>query len=155
MQNLSKLLYIIYIILMFTLTQRKKHTQLIIKNTQQMLYQLTQNDKQSGFIVVIFHWLIIGMPLLYLLFGKVNTLYYLLAGLAYVVYALQIYFNGCILARIERRLLDTPQWWGPWLVLFTPLEYIGLYMTASLANQLINGGILLLTGIIFYKIYIL
>ena len=138
---------------MFSLNQRKTNTHTIVKNTQQFLYKFTQNNKLSGFVVIIFHWLIIGIPLLYLLFGKVNTLYYILTGLTYVIYALQIYFKGCILARIERHLLETEQWWGPWLVLFKPLEYIGIYMNTPLANKIINYGILLLTCVIFYKIY--
>jgi len=140
---------------MFSLNQRKKHTKFIINHSKHALYNITGNHKLSGFILVIFHWLIIGIPFLYILFGKVNTLYYILSCLVYVVYGLQIYFNGCILARIEKHLFETTEWWGPWIVLFKPLEYIGIYMNTNLANNIINFGILLLTIVIIYKIDIL
>ena len=136
---------------MFSLNQRKNNTNFIVNHTQKTLYKITRNDRISGFILVIFHWLIIGIPFLYLLFGKVNTLYYILSFLVYVVYGLQIYFKGCILARIERHLFETTEWWGPWIVLFKPLEYIGVYMDTELANKIINYGILCLTVVIIYK----
>jgi hypothetical protein len=137
---------------MFTLHQRKKHTNFLVKNTQQSLYKITGNDKISGFVVVIIHWLIIGLPLIYILFGKVNIFYYILSSLVYVIYCLQIYFNGCILARIERHLFKTTEWWGPWIILFKPLEYIGIYMDTNRANKIINCGIFFLSIIIIYKL---
>ena len=137
---------------MFSLEQRKKNTNFIINHSQKILYKITGNNKLSGFLVVIIHWLIIGIPLIYLLFGKVSPLYYILSCLVYVVYAFQIYFKGCILARIERDLFKTTEWWGPWIVLFKPIEYIGIQMHTELANKIINTGILLLTVVIVYKI---
>lgn len=136
---------------MFSLNQRKKHTNMIIHHTQKTLYNITKNNRLSGFLLVIIHWVIIGIPVLYLLFGKVNTLYYILTYLAYVVYTLHLYFKGCILSRIERKLFETTEWWGPWIVLFKPLEYIGIYMNTNLANKIINCGILVLTIVILYK----
>ena len=137
---------------MFSLEQRKKNTNFIINHSQKFLYKITGDNKLSGFLVVIIHWYIIGIPLIYLLFGKVSTLYYILSYLVYVIYAFQIYFKGCILARIERNLFETTKWWGPWIVLFKPIEYIGIQMHTELANKIINTGILLLTIVIVYKI---
>jgi len=140
---------------MFYFNQRKKHTNFIVNYTQKTLYKITGNDRISGFIIVIFHWLIIGIPSLYLLFGKVNTLYYVLSCIAFLVYMLHIYFKGCIFARIERHLFKTTEWWGPWIVLFKPLEYIGIRMNTELANKIINYGILFSTIVIIYKIDII
>jgi hypothetical protein len=136
---------------MFSLEQRIKNTNFIVNHTHKTLYKITKNNKLSGFLVVILHWFIIGIPLLYLLFGKVNTLYYILSCLVYVVYMLQLYFKGCILARIERDLFETTEWWGPWIVLFKPMECIGIQMHTSLANKIINTGILVLTVVIICK----
>jgi hypothetical protein len=137
---------------MFSLNQRKKHTNIIIKTTKESLYKLTKNNKLSGFLLVIIHWLLVGIPLIYILFGKVNTLYYILSFLVYLVCALHLYFKGCILTRIERKLFETTEWWGPWIVLFKPLEYFGIRMSNNLANKIINYGILFLTIVIIYKI---
>ena len=137
---------------MIALKQRKKHANFIINYIQKTLYKITGNDRISGFIIVIFHWLIIGIPSLYLFFGKVNTLYYVLSLIAFLIYILHIYFKGCIFARIERHLFKTTEWWGPWIVLFKPLEYIGIHMNTEIANKIINYGILFLSIVIIYKI---
>jgi hypothetical protein len=136
----------------FSLTERKKNTQLIINRTQQFLYKITGDDVTSGFILALCHWLITLGPLVYLCVGPVNLGFYIFTVFLYVIVALHFYFNGCILVRIERHLWQTSQWWGPWMFIFTPLEYLGLPMTNVLARRIINGGIVLITLIIITKI---
>ena len=155
----------------FSLETRKQHTHYLTNLIQQFLYRITGNDIISGFILVIIHWLITCIPLLYLLLGKVNGLYYLLIFLLYIVVFFHFYFKGCLLVRIERHLWretqkqrqvksqqqvkaqqQVKQWWGPWIFIFTPLEYIGIPMTSKLANKIINCGIILITIIIICKI---
>jgi len=138
---------------MFTLAKRKQHTQSIINNTQQFLYKYTGNDKMSGYVMIIFHWIIMIIPLFYLLFGPVNKLYYFLSFFLYVVIFCHFYFKGCLLVRIERHLLNSNQWWGPWMFMFSPLEYItGAPMTSSLADKIIYTCIMILTAIIVFRI---
>jgi hypothetical protein len=151
-----------------SLAKRKQHTQSIINETQKFLFKFTKSDKVSAYFMIIFHWIIMIIPLFYLIFGKVNNWYYLLASLLYVVVFCHFYFKGCLLVRIERHLLDlctikssyisnkhisNKQWWGPWMFLFTPLEYIsGIPMTSKLVDTIIHFCIVIITLIILYRI---
>jgi hypothetical protein len=138
-----------------SLAKRKQHTQSIINASQHFLYKITGNDKLSGYFMIIFHWIIMIIPLLYLIIGKVNNLYYLLSILLYVVVFCHFYFRGCLLVRIERHLLKDKQWWGPWMFLFTPLEYISNSpMTSNLADRIIYSCIIIISVLILYRITI-
>jgi len=137
---------------MFSLLERKQHTSRIIKSVKNSLYNVTKNDTMSGYILVLFHWIVSGMSLLYLIMGEINYLYYLICFLFILTVGGHFYFNGCILTRIERHLWKEKYWWGPWMLLFTPLEYIGVKMNNKLADNIIYCGIILLTVIIIHNI---
>jgi hypothetical protein len=67
---------------------------------------------------------------------------------------MHFYFKGCILARIEKSLWKEPKWWGPWIFLFTPLEYTGLEMTTELANNIfICWGIIIILTVFLRLLY--
>ena len=139
---------------MFTLEERKKHTKYITELSRTSLYKITGNDAISGYILCLFHWIITGIPLLYLFIGKINKLYLVSCILWVIIMSMHFYFNGCILARIEKKLWNEPKWWGPWIFLFTPLEYTGLEMTTALANNIfICWGIIIILTVFLRVIH--
>ena len=138
--------------LIFSLEERKHHTKIIIDKITKLLYNLTNNNTISGLILVIFHWIIISIPLLYLIIGEVNYIYYICCFLLLVIFSLHFYFKGCILTRIERSLWESKDWRGPWIFFFIPLEKLGIEITPKLSeNIFICWGIILIT-ICFLKI---
>lgn len=140
---------------MFSLAERKAHTIKITDYIQNILFKLTgNNDGQSGFILVIVHWFITGIPLIYLILGKINMLYYICCFIWSIVIILHFYFKGCILTRIERTIWQEKKWWGPWIFLFTPLEKIGIDMTNELANSIFTcWGIIIILFVFLRLLY--
>ena len=137
---------------LFPLEKRKQHTKSIIEKTKNFLYNFTHNDTISGFILVLFHWIIICIPLLYLIIGEINKLYYICCFIWIAIFSLHYYFKGCILTRIERSLWQTKDWWGPWVVLFTPLENTGIEITSQLSENIFICWAILLITISFLRI---
>ena len=132
---------------LFSLEERKRNTQKITDYCESLLTPVKvkekekkENDKKilNGFILVLFHWLLTGIPLVYLIIGKVNMYFYLSAAIWISIFIFHFYFKGCIITRIERKLWNEKKWWGPWMFLFTPLEKMGIYMTDNLANMIFN-----------------
>jgi len=148
---------------MFSLEERKKNTQKIIEYGEYLLTPIPQqlsiidkktNNKKiiNGYILVLFHWLLTGIPLVYLMIGKINMYFYLSAAVWISIFIFHFYFKGCIITRIERKLWNEKKWWGPWMFLFTPLEKMGICMTDNLANIIFNcwGSSILI--LILYRI---
>ena len=138
---------------MFDEIERKKHIKYIINTFCNLLYKINSNNKINGFILIFFHWLITFIMIIYLIIGNVNKLYYIVCFLLFIVIILYLYFKGCILVFIERYLLNTKHWWGPWMLLFYPLEYIyNIKITSKIATMIINYSIIPLVIIIVIKI---
>ena len=121
---------------MFSLEERKNNTKNIIEYVKKKLLNITNNRYINGYILVLFHWLLTGIPLVYLFIGEINILFYISCFIWIIVFILHFYFHGCIFSRIERDLWQEKKWWGPWIFLFTPLENIGIDMTTALANNI-------------------
>ena len=141
---------------MFNLETRKKNTTKIIIKTEKLLKKITNNNKIAGFIIFFSHWLLLGIALLYILIGKINSFFYFSSLIWIIVFIMHFYFNGCIATRIERHLWDTKKWFGPWMLGFIPLEKLGVEITRNLANNIyICWGFLLLIFIFFKILYYL
>ena len=138
---------------MFSLEERKKNTKKIIDYGEYLFSnkKLLGDEIMNGYILVIIHWIITGIPLYYLLFSEKNNKYYYISCLIWIIiFLLHFYFKGCILTRIERQLWQDKKWWGPWVFLFTPLEKIGIPLTDELANIIFMcWGVLILSTILF------
>ena len=129
----------------------------IINISQKLLYKLNQNNEINGIIVFILHCLIIGFFALNAIFGKVDHIYLFGILILLGVVFFHLLFRGCIFIKIERKLLDTKDWYGPWTFLFNSVEY---YFNDKLSINLKNNificwGIiistLLLLKIVFYN----
>ena len=140
---------------MFSLNDRKQNTTYIIEKAEEFLLKNNNNNNNkalTAYYLIIFHWLSTGIPLMYIIFGDVNLFYYLCCLLWIIIFILHFYFAGCICTRIERKLLNDKEWWGPWIFYFTPLELTGIKITANLANNIFICWGICLGVIAFLKI---
>jgi hypothetical protein len=115
---------------------RKKHTEFLIDCTKRRLFKLTGNDAISGYIIFIFHQIIVFLSLTYILIGKINWLFYLFFTAWIAAFNLHMYFNGCILTKIERALWNTREWSGTLAWIFSPVDKTSDEMTPNLVNNI-------------------
>jgi hypothetical protein len=154
----------------FLLETRKENTKIIIQKIRELLYKITGNDIISAYILILIHWIITGVAIAYILFGPVDKWFVLSVSVWFSMVLMHFYFNGCILVRVEKALLENnsiaytddananananeKKWWGPWIFPFTLLEkYFNIKMTGVLANNIFISWGLLFSGFIFYKL---
>ena len=122
---------------MFELHQRKQATNNLLNFLVHLLKNLSVNNSVNGLYVFILHWLILGIPLIKILFGKVDKWFIMSCFIWIIIFIFHIYFNGCILTRLERKLWNTKEWYGPWCLPFTFIEmYSDKKITRSVANNI-------------------
>jgi hypothetical protein len=135
----------------------KKNFKKILINIETILYKWTNNNNVSGFCVYLFHIIICTSTFLYLFLGNIDVLFYFSLAVWVSIFILHFHFKGCILTKIERHLWNTNTWYGPWTLLFSPIEY---YSKDKLSknvkkNMFICSGIILSTflllKIVFYN----
>jgi hypothetical protein len=107
---------------MFDLETRKNNTNNLLDFLTKILKIFSDKPEISGLLVFTFHWLCLGIPLIQIGVGKINNLFYLSCFVWILIFIFHIYFNGCILTRLERKLWDTNEWYGPWCFLFKTVE---------------------------------
>jgi hypothetical protein len=139
---------------MLDLETRKKHTKSVIKFFKDNLYKINPNHEINGMLVLILHWICVGVPLLGVFLFELNWKFYLSSLVWIIICALHLFHNGCIFTRIERELWGCKDWYGPWILPFTILEKLGVEVTSGLANNtFICYGILLVIWIILRIIF--
>jgi len=139
---------------MLDLETRKKHTKSVIKFFKDNLYKINPNHEINGMLVLILHWICVGVPLLGVFLFELNWKFYLSSLVWIIICALHLFHNGCIFTRIERELWGCKDWYGPWILPFTILEKLGVEVTSGLANNtFICWGILLIIWIILRIIF--
>ncbi len=138
---------------MFTLEYKKQITNTLTNKVEKFLYKYTRNNTISGYILAMVHWLIMFLVYLYILLGDINTLFYLCCIFLLITYILHLYFSGCILIRIERKIWNTEKWWGIWTILFLFMQSIGIPITKLLTTNIYNLWTLYVVFIIIVKLY--
>lgn len=139
---------------MLDLETRKKHTKSVIKFFKDNLYKINPNHEINGMLVLILHWICVGVPLLGVFLFELNWKFYLSSLVWIIICALHLFHNGCIFTRIERELWGCKDWYGPWILPFTILEKLGVEVTSGLANNIfVCWGILLVIWIILRIIF--
>jgi hypothetical protein len=131
---------------------RKKHTELIVEKTSEYLNKITNNGNISGNIVLMLHWSIVSISMLYLVVGKINIYFYLSMAFWFIIMILHLYFHGCICIKIERNLWNKKDWKGPWGYLIKILEMMNVEITNKLLNNIFNCWGILFTMFILLKI---
>ena len=137
---------------MFHLETRKKNTKNIVELVKNNAKKIISNDVICGYIIVYIHWILTGIPLYFILFGKVNIKFYSSCFLWLMIFVAHFYFKGCIITKIEKKIWNMSKWYGPWMLLFTPIEYFGLTITPQIANNIFLFWGFVLTIFTFYKI---
>lgn len=123
----------------------KIHQNAIFEIIEKGLFPYTKDNKLSGFIVYLLHVSIYGFAMFYIFLGKVNSIFYGCMALWAIAFALHFYFKGCILIKVERHLWSTKEWYGPWTLMFLPLQYFNIPITKSSSeNIFICYGILII-----------
>ena len=140
---------------MFELHQRKQATNNLLNFLVHLLKNLSVNNSVNGLYVFILHWLILGIPLIKILFGKVDKWFIMSCFIWIIIFIFHIYFNGCILTRLERRLWNTKDWYGPWCLPFKLIEiYTEKKLDNSITNTIFYYWAIFLIGYVMIKIYI-
>ena len=123
---------------MFSLEERKQHTQKITNYIEKNLFMVSNNRYINGYFLVLVHWILTLIPLVYLFIGKINNIYYFCCFIWTMIFIFHFYFKGCIITRVERSIWNEKKWWGPWIFLFTPLEKIGIEINNQSADTIFN-----------------
>lgn len=128
--------------------KRKKIENDIINNIINKLFKYTNNNYKTGFIIFLFHWILTLLTFIYILFGDVDIFFYLAITIWVIIIFLHIYFNGCILTKIERKCWNTKKWHGPWSIIIKILS-----INDSYYNK--HKNIIYLMWGLFLNLYIL
>ena len=139
---------------MLDLETRKKHTKSVINFFKNNLHKINPNHEINGLLVLILHWVCVGVPGIGLLLFKLDWKFYLSAAVWIIICGLHVLHNVCIFTRIERELWQSDDWLGPWVLPFYCLERIGIQVTPGLANNIfVCWGILVVIWIILRIIF--
>lgn len=96
---------------------RKKNQENFLCWVEEKLFPHTENNKYSGYIVFLIHWIITLFVFSYIFLGEIDYWFYLATLIWFIIIGLHLYFNGCIFTKIERYLWKTKVWNGPWVLL--------------------------------------
>ena len=98
---------------MFDLETRKKYTKCIVERVSNTMLYFINNKIVAGWIVVIIH-IIFGIYVIFNLITKeVNNIFHIYTFIWTMIIYSNYYFNGCILARIEKEIFQNKSWFGP------------------------------------------
>lgn len=107
---------------MFELEKRKENTEWSVKQIENFFLNFTNTREYAGLILVGVHYLVLVSAISCLFFGEINVYYYISLSFYLLCILLHYYYNGCILTRTERRLLDAKTWYGPPSILLYGVE---------------------------------
>jgi hypothetical protein len=135
------------------LETRKRNTEFIIHEAVKFSNIFTDNKKLAGVVLSLIHNITGVLILIYLLFFKdIDILFYTCIAFLILISTGHFYFNGCIIIRIERLLLDNKKWYGAWTLLFHFLEkFLNLTITNRLANNIFICVLIFIYSSIFIK----
>lgn len=108
----------------FSLENRKKNTKYIIDTVSKWILQLTkkENNVAAAKLLILFHINSVSFVLYNLIIADVSFLFYFLTLIWIIIISSNYYFHGCILARIERELLQDETWAGPINIFLYPIH---------------------------------
>ena len=108
----------------FSLESRKKNTKYIIDTVSEFMFKLSgkKNNKVAASIFLLFHMNIMSCLLYNLIVSDVTIWFYFLTLVWIIIISSNYYFHGCILARIEREILQDETWSGPISITLYPIH---------------------------------
>jgi hypothetical protein len=140
--------------MLFSLEKRKKLTHNIIFFLNNIISKLINNKILAAFLIMLIHTAFVIVSISTLIICKINKLFYLNLILITLIICGNLYFNGCILVKLERELLKPcKNWYGPTTVLYQILlKNININMTDNLAKNIQISHMILLGLIAFLRI---
>ncbi len=102
---------------MFYYEARRKQLYYFIDKIIEYLNSLHIDSNTLGFTIILFHYLLVISIVIYLIFGKENKYYYVSLFLFLFSIFSNLYFNCCPILKIERILINEPNWAGLYEVL--------------------------------------
>ena len=117
--------------------------------TDNLLNYFFDSHKNKTVFLIVFHNLLMGLAIMYLLFGNINYFYFFVIGFMGLVLLLNILFRGCFLMKLERKYLNTKEWYGAYHM----LEVFGLDLNNSKVKKLFYIWGLIIAIIPFIRIY--
>ena len=138
--------------MLFSLETRKKLTHNIIFFLNNIISKLINNKILAAFLIMLIHTAFTIVSISILIICKINKLFYLNLILITLIICGNLYFNGCILVKLERELLKPcKNWYGPTTVLYQILLK-NINMTDNLAKNIQISHMILLGLIAFLRI---
>jgi len=120
----------------FDLENRKKYTKFIIQTISNIMIAVFGNKIVAGSLFILFHIVSVLFIIYSIVNDKVVSYYHAYCFLWLIIIYSNYYFNGCILSRIEKNILQDNTWAGPINLLFYPLH---LFYTPN--KQIMNDYI--------------
>lgn len=140
--------------MLFSLETRKKLSYNIIFFLNNIISKLINNKILAALLIILIHTAFIIISIFTLIICKINKLFYLNLIFITLITCENLYFDGCILVKLERELLKPcKNWYGPTTVLYQILlNNININMTDNLAKNIQISHIILLGLIAFLRI---
>jgi hypothetical protein len=107
---------------MFDLENRKKYTKYITETISNIILTIFRNRCLAGSLFVLFHILSTLLVIYSLIYDEIVSYYYSYSFIWIIVIYSNYYFNGCILSRIEKHILQNKTWAGPINLMLYPLH---------------------------------
>jgi hypothetical protein len=138
---------------MFSIKTRKNVMSNIINGIESFMYaNIYPSNIVNGFIILLFHWIIVGWTFAYIVVGKIDALFFMCVSTWILIFALHVYFHGCILTKVEKHLWQADDWCGPWSLPFKLLEYNNVSVTSGLAQNIFICWAIAITIFVALKI---
>ena len=102
---------------MFYYEARKKQLNYLIDKVVDYINSLNIDPNNIGFVIIIIHYLLIIFITTFLVFGKINNYYYFSFSVFLFSILINLYFNCCPVLKVERKLINEPNWAGLYEVL--------------------------------------
>ena len=106
----------------FDLETRKKYTKCIIETVSNIIFKIFKSRFVAGWLFVLFHIVSVLFIIYSIIYDKVVCYYYVYSFIWIIIIYSNYYFNGCILSRIEKHILQDTTWAGPINILFYPFH---------------------------------
>ena len=108
---------------------------------------ITDDNKFNGFLVFLFHYILLFIIYYLLVFFPISFSYYCIVFLFVCIVASNVYFRGCLLTKLERHLWNTTEWFGPQFF---------FYDSSTLSNVMLQNlficKIIFIATIVFLRI---
>lgn len=138
---------------MFSIKARKEVMSNTINSIESFMYEnIYPSNIVNGFIILLLHWIIVGWTFAYIVFGKIDPLFFVCVGIWVTIFVLHVYFHGCILTKVEKHLWEADDWCGPWSLPFKLLEYNNIPVTSGLAENIFICWAIAITIFVSLKI---